>query len=842
MPKAELSGASASASMKLMPLRYKAELSGASASASMKLMPLRYQKNTGLFAVILLIAGTGLATLSFSLDNPFLMPFASPLSRSAGVFGNPGGSYPDLGQFGTLGLSLKENADFNSVLISNSWTYFGLGYRYTSGTDHHEYALHLPIINTKNFHGGALVKYQYFNSDVSWSLDFGMQYSPLPFVQLGYYTKEMLHSKYVLDETHIMGVGLRPLGLFLEHSDIWTVAYEAVYSKPDFKSFDNVEQYLASDLHLFNWIHLQGRINPADGSDFSLGLFTQLSPNSLIAYNRMQTRDGRENDEFILQSHQKVKSNKTVTPGRVVLLDLNTFIIEGYKEPGWFERSDRTGHQNIMALLKSINQMSGIEILILKTGHLRCGWAIAEDLRNGLLALQKKGITIISYMESVSRLDYYIASVANRVVVQPSCAFNLRGFSTETLLTKGLLDKIGVEAQFLKEGKYKSFPEMFTRDSVSVEWKDNMRSIMGNLWSRFLNDVAASRNIAVDSLANSITTADLSLSHARTSGLIDTALFEDQLMEYAGWKDARATHPQYQELLDSRWYEGRSVALILIEGSLMQGSSNRGGLFSMRATGSETLVALLQKARLDDNIGAVVLRINSPGGSAVASDIILREIELVRKEGKPVIVSMGNVCASGGYYIACGGDVLIAQKNTILGSIGVFGGKFVVKGLYEKLGLKKAVVVTEPHADAVSDYRHWTEKEAKAIQGHLHAFYSRFTNIVSRSRKLSQDSTERVSQGRVFTGEQAVQNGLVDKIGNLEMAITLAKQKMKVGRGEEIRVVRLEPRDVLFGKYFARMQTSPVREMTKDISKAVSQLSTTNIWALSLEGLMLGAD
>ena len=322
-------------------------------------------------------------------------------------------------------------------------------------------------------------------------------------------------------------------------------------------------------------------------------------------------------------------------------------------------------------------------------------------------------------MEEVTPLNYYLASAADVIAVQPGGHFAVGGFSSEVMFYRGFFDKVGVQPQFLRHGRYKSFEEPYTRKSLSPEARGNLEAYLASSWGYYLDAVSASRRMTRDSVAKVLASGDIDLGHARRAGLIDTLVDQDQLRELAGGKGAGWIRLDGEAVRDGSWEIQPRIALVVVRGDMVMGRSAPGWLGSPELAGARSVADQLKRARKDPEIKAVVLRVDSPGGSAQAADIMAREVELLRKAGKPVIASVGHMAASGGYYLICGADRIYSSHNSALGSIGILWGKFVLKGLYDKLGLATETVKTTPHADASSMSRPWDSAEVEILQRHM---------------------------------------------------------------------------------------------------------------------------
>jgi protease-4 len=777
--------------------------------------------------------------LCHGLDAPFTSDLSSPISDNPGAFGNPAGKHKRFGKLTTLGLVLDENTEFYSLRFDHLGKYLGYGYRYSDSSDQSEFATAAFIPFSKNSSVGLRIKYTSIDNITNWKGDIGFQWAPFSALKAGYYTEGLSQSNAQERGQQFMAVGIRPLDLIPGIGHRLTASFEIATPGFDTKIWKNGTYSVFGDLQLFSWLHFQGRKEIRKGDDFSFGFFIQQSPYSLLGYNRTAREGGKALNEYLGQLNLKAKKKFIGLPAKVVMFDLDQKIVEGQVEKQWFTQPNKTGHINVLGKLKFLEESRGLEIVIVKIGDIQCDWAIAADIRQALFKLKEKKIKVVAFMESSSRLNYYLATAADTIIMPPSSYFNVRGIAAEVAMYKGLLDKVGVEAQFVRHGNYKSFPEIFTREKMSEQWKSNLQATINSLWNSFMKSVSLSRDIPMDSLKEIFARADLSLERAQSAGLIDTLLYEDQVLEYLNQMSTKIYTPPYEGLVNQDWSEGKEIALIMVEGSITQGKSSQGGLFSFTTSGSKTLAGQIRKAGSSNSIKAVVLRINSPGGSAIASDMIWRELELLKQKGKPIIVSIGGSCASGGYYIACAGDMLIAQENSIVGSIGIFGGKFILKGLYDKLGIKKEVLTTIAHADAPSDYRKWDADEEKAIQKYMDDFYNRFIDVVKEGRHISKDSVDSLADGRIFTGRDAISAGLIDTIGGLETAIEIAKLLIGVRKDKQARLVTLEEDDENFRLSLIETKTSPVQALKEDMETYMEQISRTEIWALSPEAMVL---
>jgi protease-4 len=373
----------------------------------------------------------------------------------------------------------------------------------------------------------------------------------------------------------------------------------------------------------------------------------------------------------------------------------------------------------------------------------------------------------------------------------PTALLEVTGLSAEVTFFRGTLDKLGVEAQFEGVGKYKNAPNTYTEKGFTEPHREQMSALVDSIFKEYVSAIAESRHMTPEQVEALLDEGPYDARSAQKAGLVDELLYQDQLDERLKGSD-RVTPVRYIRKARGFGLDGRpKIALIYAVGEITGGESQTSP-FGGEFMGSDTVAAALKNAREDDDIKAIVLRVDSPGGEGTASEVIWREVELARKE-KPVVVSMGDVAASGGYYIAMASDAIVAQPSTITGSIGVFGGKLTLKGLYDKVGVSKEILTRGRHSALFSDYRPWSEEERSKIRVLMTDFYRDFVKRAADGRKKTYDEMHALAQGRVWTGTEALNHGLVDDLGGLEVALKVAKQKAKLGDGE-VRLVVLPER------------------------------------------------
>ena len=430
-----------------------------------------------------------------------------------------------------------------------------------------------------------------------------------------------------------------------------------------------------------------------------------------------------------------------------------------------------------------------IKGIYLDAQYPQTGWASLEEIRDALLDFKKSKKFVYAYGEVMTEKAYYLASVSDKIYLNPAGGMEWNGLSAEYEFYKGTFDKLEIKPVIFRVGDFKSAVEPFFRDNMSDASKLQSKQLVGGIFDHVLGKIAQSRGLSVGQLNRladslSIDSAQEALqakliTHAGYYDEVETAMKKELKLD----DDKKVNFVGLEKYLKGEKYvkKGNSdnrIAIIVGEGAIVSGKGDEGSI------GSEKIVKELQKARKDKKIKAVVLRINSPGGSALASDVMWREIELTRKV-KPVIASMSDVAASGGYYMAMGCDKIVAQPTTITGSIGVFGLLFNVSNFTKnKLGITFDRVNTNAHADAPTVTRDMTPFESNKMQRSTENVYETFTRKAAAGRKMSQDKLKTIASGRVWSGKDAKTNGLVDEFGGLDRAIEIAAQAAKLKNGD----------------------------------------------------------
>jgi protease-4 len=465
-----------------------------------------------------------------------------------------------------------------------------------------------------------------------------------------------------------------------------------------------------------------------------------------------------------------------------------------------FERQPPSLRTFVTALDRAAADKS-VKAVLLRVGFLTdAGWARVQELRDAVLRFRKSGKPVYAHIESCGNAEYYLASAADKVYAVPTAIVAVVGLASEVSFFKAGFDKLGVEAQFEGVGEYKNAPNQFTETGFTAPHREQTEALLDSLDRQFVEALAQGRKRTPEQVREWLDGGPYEAKDALRLGLIDELLYRDQVEARieGGARVGASAYARGSEGTFAGFGRPR-IALVYAQGEIMPGRSVSGPFGE--TAGSETISAALREAREDDGVRAVVLRVDSPGGSGAASDVIWREVSETRRR-KPVIVSMGDVAASGGYYIAMAGDVIVAQPATITGSIGVFGGKFSLRGLYDKLGIVKETVARGRHATIFSEYRPWDDSEREHMHALMSAFYRDFVGRVAEHRSKTYEQAHQVARGRVWSGAEALANGLVDRLGGLDTALSVAKEKAGIPADQEVTLVALPARKGLFELLF----------------------------------------
>ena len=480
----------------------------------------------------------------------------------------------------------------------------------------------------------------------------------------------------------------------------------------------------------------------------------------------------------------KVKSNSVLE----LTLDFPIKDYAGKTEFAQYPFLNENKKNGLFNIIDAINYAASddkIKGISIDNNFINAGISQTKALRGALLKFKESGKFVVAYGDMYSQKDYYLSSVADTIYLNPVGMMEFKGLYSERLYFKDFQEKSGFKMEVVRLGKYKSAVEPFIANEMSDNNREQISVYLNSLWNEMKQDISVSRNISVDRLntiADSLLARNPDL--AVTSKLIDKVAYHDeyvngikQAMSVASEKDLNVISiADYAEFAANKIRKNHSknrIAVIYAEGDIIYGEGDEGYV------GQGTMTKSLQKARKDDKIKAIVLRINSPGGSALASELIWREIELTKKV-KPVIVSMGDLAASGGYYIASNASKIIAEPTTITGSIGVFGMLPNGKELADNMGINAEQVITNKNAVTYSFFEPLNDQQREFIKEGILDIYELFSTRVAQGRNLTREQVENIAQGRVWTGTDALKNGLVDELGGLDLALKYAAEAAEI--------------------------------------------------------------
>ena len=506
-------------------------------------------------------------------------------------------------------------------------------------------------------------------------------------------------------------------------------------------------------------------------------------------------------------------------------------------------------------------EITGV-ILDIKTPTL--GWAKLNEFRAAIDRVRAKKKKVYAYVDSGLAMDYLLAASCDEVIMPESAMLLLVGLRAEVSFYKNLLDWLDVEADMLRIGEYKAAAEPFTRTEMSPEFRAEMEAILDDYYRQMVEIIANQRKLSVEQVKQAIDAGPHSARSAHRLGLIDRVAYEDELPALFKQNDAtvevKITKDYAKKKVDTnfdgftgmiklmnlmmgidpsaRSGYGPKIAVIHATGVIMPGRSST-DMFGNEVLGAETLIKAVREAEKDAKVKAIVLRVDSPGGSALASDLMWRSLEQVKK---PFVVSMGNVAASGGYYISMGADRIFAEPGTLTGSIGVVGGKLALNGLFKKVGITTSVIARGKNSGVMSPTEKYTPGEREAMMALFHEIYDQFTRKAAQGRNMPVEKLEPLARGRVYTGAMAQKIGLVDELGTLEDAVAYAKQLAKIRDDTEIERLLLpkplSPFEQLFGPVDATTIAPADRAAARQVARLLGSESAEQLQGWQLMELL----
>jgi len=490
----------------------------------------------------------------------------------------------------------------------------------------------------------------------------------------------------------------------------------------------------------------------------------------------------------------------------------------------FFEAQNPLAIHDVWEIFHRAASDSRIKGIVLEPRGLSTGFAKLQEVQQEVAQFKKSGKPIVTFLRSPTAREYYLASATDRIFLGPEDGLDLKGMRVESIFLKSGLDKIGVHMDVIHAGKYKDAGDMFTRTDMSPETREVLNGVLEQYYGNLIDVVAQGRRKQSDEIRAVVDQGPFVAGEALTRGLVDQLGYEDQAIENLKNRAnnsnlGRVTAKTYLKAPRSGSAAPNRIALVIGQGEIISGTGNESA--NDRDFTSTGFVKLLRQVENDSSIKGVILRIDSPGGDGIASDEILHEAKNLSKK-KPTVISMSDLAASGGYYVSVTGDPIVAYPNTLTGSIGVLFVRPNLHGLYDKLGVGKQQLSRGRYAELDSEYVPLDDDARRKLTSEVDDFYKVFVTRVAQGRKSSFDQIEPLAQGRVWTGTQAKQNGLVDELGGLDRALELVKQKAHIGAGERVTLVPFPGKRSVFDVLVSRSED--LSDVELRIKKIIGQV------------------
>ena len=730
------------------------------------------------------------------------------LDGGHGVFGNPAG-LSALDSKGAL-LTYQYDDGITELRVGGNLDRIGAGFEYRfndKGMDESRWNLthSFPLFDRSVFWGGRITALRSADfKGTEWSYSPGILIRPFTMLSLGYSCENLLYvGPSSMERIHNAGATIR-MGDFLN------VSYDVENWK---------EHRLLLELSLYGYrfgfkVPLYG-----DDDEYTLTLSTSFGGHvdaSLKIFDDFLPKGGSI-------GFHAARNPRSSHVGQIVRVPLNMDVTEVEQKFLFFEPTS-IGLMKVRNLFEHLLRDPSAGLVVLDFSGYKGNMAISEEINRYVKKIKARGGLVIAYMDDVRPSDLMAAANVDRIVVEPSAHFTWLGIGGGIVFYKGLLDKLGVKVEFLRHGAYKSAVEPYMEDSLSVNARSNMESLYKDLWEILRMRVA--ERIKTGSSTESLKMLDslaqkpvITAIGAKKAGLVDTLLYIDQVPAYALKTffdmDApphvgfRTWSPSNMKIFDESWKHRAKVALLNINGTI---DSRMGE------------VVLDNLRRLPGmGVKALLVRISSPGGDAIASDKIWGALKNLKRFDIPIVASVGNIGASGAYYIACGADKIVAEPFAIVGSIGIYGGKIDASGLMQKIGLKTESVKTNDYADARSFTRPWTDTEKAALQEYMDDFYDRFTGVVSQATGIDQAVVDSAyGGGRVMVGWKAKEAGLVQSLGGFDDALDEVRELAGIPKSTDIELMQLNT-DESFVESFVN---------AKSMGDFIRDIERTQFWAI----------
>ncbi|MDR2554890.1 MAG: signal peptide peptidase SppA [Fibromonadaceae bacterium] len=762
------------------------------------------------------------------------------LSQDGGMQGNPAAlnAFGSSGAIFSYGKTGENIGNMDNFLFGIWGSNFGAAFDWTNGKngyDRSEWSFVGSESNSsRSFFFGSRFSATRVSQKHGTSFLFspGFLIRPASLVSIGFWSEHAFQYGFYQNRMQNAGFSIRPVSGITASWNANIKNYEQL------KHFSSqVRQNILLELEAFDLtLGLEyPLVAPDDNGELRLSLSTALGSHLNASY-AIDAGDAYLRNNFNFRKFSLIRHsalNESSLGYSIVHVHLGSI---SEKSNGWSvfgeQGNDLETLKNTFVLL----ERSSTRAVLFDFSNYRGGLSISQEIRRGIASLKSRGIKVAAYTNDYRPSIIFAASAADKIILQPSTFVNFKGLASEVLYYKGLLDRVGIKFEMLRHGGYKSAMEPYVLDSMSNEARENLQGVLNGWWSVVRDTVAASRGLSaefLDSIANNPRTT---ASSAKNNGLADTLLYMEDVAKYISKvflgrenKDAsmESWYLSGEKIISNSWQPVAKIAVLNIDGMIISGYGSNDPLFGNSVAGVASLIETINDIGYSDEYDALILRINSPGGSAVASDELWHSLKTLRENGMPIIASVGDMAASGAYYTACAADKIVAEAGSVVGSIGIYGGKLNMSGLLAKFRMKNEVVKTHESANAQSVFSGLSKNDSIALQEYMDEFYSRFVSVVSEGRNMSEERVDSLGNGKVYVGIDAVKNGLIDEIGGFEYAVELAKKDAGLRKSAKVEIVHINN----WGYSFTD-RISAMAKGEEQIYPWLNSLENTQGWAI----------
>jgi len=741
---------------------------------------------------LILILSTTFSLITISLAQT--IDSQSSIANSDNVFSiltNPAGLGTDRG-FQLLYATQYNEIDFQNIhTFAFNLGYLGFAYQENKegGIDFSRYSLGTGWKSGKMMKMGVSYSWN-TNGNLADGLSLGYLFRPHKMISFGL-NGNFLNEPKSKKPDYQAGISFRPF------SNRFTLSADAYFTNDNGSDyFDDTEWRVQIETEPVDGILLKGTYSD---DYFGLGLGLAFKYGVFGSFNSFDSKDKFENgNAFIQTSSQNFRSFAATPKPKTVHFVLRGSVIEQNRGWGLFASTKLTVYQFAKIIEKLIDDKT-VSGIVLEIDGFSAGYAKIQEMTNFLREFKETGKELYVYAEKLNTRQYLLAAEADKIFMHPAGHLNLTGIQFISMFIKGTLDKLGIVAELEHIKEYKSASEMFTRDSMSQYQREVINSFADQFYADIVGEISSKRNIKKDSLKAIIDNGPYLSEDAKSLGLIDDYYYRDELKSYFDDDNNSNSLISYYKYNLFKPYEydwevlpKEKIAVVYATGTIMTGD-NGNEFYVGETMGDNTIANAIRYARENKDIKAIVLRIDSGGGLAFASEIIWREVALTTtgENKKPLIVSMSDIAASGGYFIAAPADEIFANPATTTGSIGIYSGKVNLKGLFEKLGIKFQHIKRGENAGMYTSTRGFTEKERERMIYTMEGGYDRFISRVAEGREMTKEEVNEIGRGRVWTGKQGLEKGIVDKLGGLFDAIEAAEKRAGIEEDEDYGVLML---------------------------------------------------